>query len=41
MGNLAQAKVNLEQATYLDPKCRLMALEDVDLDPLWGSPAPD
>ena len=41
MGNLARAKVNLERASRLDPKCRLMALEDVDLEPLWGSLAAD
>ncbi len=37
MGNLAQAKVNLERATRLDPKYRLLAREDPDLEPLWGS----
>ncbi len=37
MGNLVQAKVHLERATRIDPKFRLMALEDVDLEPLWDS----
>jgi hypothetical protein len=41
MGDLAQAKANLERAIRLDPKFRLMALEDPDLEPLWDSLAAD
>jgi hypothetical protein len=37
MGNLDQAKANLERATRIDPRFRLIALEDPDLQPLWGS----
>lgn len=37
LGNLSQAKANLERATRIDPKFRLMALEDPDLQPLWNS----
>ncbi len=37
MGNLDLAKVNLERATRIDPKFRLMALDDLDLEALWES----
>ncbi len=37
MGNLARAKANLERATRIDAKYRLMAVEDPDLEPLWAS----
>ncbi len=37
MGNLDQAKVNPGRATRIDSKCRLMALEDPDLETLWDS----
>ncbi len=37
MGNLDRAKVNLAAATRIDPKYRLVALEDPDLEPIWGS----
>jgi tetratricopeptide (TPR) repeat protein len=41
MGNLAQAKANLERATRIDPKFRLVALEDPDLEPICDSLAAD
>ena len=41
MGNLAPAKANLERATRISPEYRLMALEDPDLKPVWGSLAAD
>ncbi len=37
MGNLDQAKANLEAATRIRPKFRLMALEDEDLESVWDS----
>lgn len=37
LGNLGQAKVNLERATRIDPKFRLTAMEDTDLEPIWIS----
>ncbi len=36
LGNGAKAKVNLERATRLDPRYRLLALKDPDLEPLWS-----
>ena len=41
MGNLDQAKVNLERATLIEPKFRLIPLEDPDLEPLRASLAVD
>ncbi|MGH8092264.1 MAG: TPR end-of-group domain-containing protein [Chthoniobacterales bacterium] len=41
LGNLDEAKVNLERATRIDPKCRLLALADTDLEPLWDSLSAD
>ncbi len=37
MGKLDQAKAHLKRATRIEPKFRLMALEDPDLEPIWGS----
>lgn len=37
LGNCAKAKARLEKAFTLDPKCRLSALEDEKLEPLWTS----
>ena len=37
MGNLDRAKVHLKQATEIEAKFRLMALDDPDLEPLWAS----
>jgi tetratricopeptide (TPR) repeat protein len=37
MGDLQSAKRNLERAFELQPKCREMALDDPDLEPLWDS----
>ena len=37
LGNMEQAKQRLTKAFNLDPNCRLMALEDEDLEPLWSS----
>ena len=37
MGDLSQAKVNLEAATRVEPRFRLLALEDPDLEPIWSS----
>ncbi len=37
MGCLDRAKAHLQRATEIDPKFRLMALEDPDLEPLWAS----
>ena len=36
LGNLAGAKAKLEQAFALNGDLRTMALEDPDLEPLWG-----
>jgi len=41
MGNLEWAKFRLKRATEIDPKFRLMALRDLDLEPLWASLAKD
>lgn len=41
MSNPGQAKLNLEPATRIDPRFRLLALEDADLEPLWDSLAAD
>ena len=37
MGNLDRARVHLKRATEIDAKFRLMAFEDLDLEPLWAS----
>lgn len=37
MGNCDQARANLERATRIVPKYRLMALGDLDLEPIWDS----
>jgi len=37
LGNLDQAKAHLKRATKINPKFKLMALEDPDLEPLWTS----
>lgn len=37
LGDLAKSKDLLVRAFELDPKCRLYALEDEDLTPLWTS----
>lgn len=37
LGDLEVAKARLAQAFKLAPKCRLMALDDDDLAPLWDS----
>ena len=37
LGELEVAKARLAHAFKLEPKCRLMALDDDDLAPLWDS----
>ena len=37
IGSLDRAKAHLKRATEINGKFRLMALEDPDLKPLWGS----
>ena len=37
MGNVDCAKAHLKRATEIDAKFRLVALEDLDLEPLWAS----
>jgi tetratricopeptide (TPR) repeat protein len=37
LGNLDEAKARLKRAFELEPKYRLQALEDEDLEPLWSS----
>jgi tetratricopeptide (TPR) repeat protein len=37
LGNLAQAKVHLARATRLNPKFRLIALDNADLEPIGDS----
>ena len=37
MGSLDRAKTHLKRATDIDPKFRLMALKEPDLEPLWSS----
>jgi tetratricopeptide (TPR) repeat protein len=37
LGELEVAKARLAHAFRLEPKCRLMALDDDDLAPLWAS----
>ena len=37
MDNLDRAKTHLKRATDIDPKFRLLALKDPDLEPLWSS----
>jgi tetratricopeptide (TPR) repeat protein len=41
MGNLDRAKTHLKRATKADPKFRLTALDDPDLEPLWATLAKD
>jgi len=41
MGSLNRAKAHLNRATEIDAKFRLMALRDLDLEPLWASLAKD
>jgi hypothetical protein len=41
MGGLDRAKAHLKRATQIDAKFRLMALRDLDLEPLWASLATD
>jgi len=36
LGDLTLAKAHLKRALVIEPKCRLMALDDPDLEPLWG-----
>ena len=36
-GRIDEAKKRLERAIHLDASCRMMALEDPDLEPLWSS----
>lgn len=40
-GRIEEAKEHLERAIRLDASCRMMALEDPDLEPLWNSFGPD
>ena len=35
LGNLEKAKVYLETALKIEPRCRTIALDDEDLQPLW------
>ncbi len=37
LGDIGVAKARLQHAFKLEPKCRLMALDDDDLAPLWDS----
>jgi tetratricopeptide (TPR) repeat protein len=37
LGALAEAKTRLQRAFALDPRFRLKALKDADLEPLWDS----
>jgi tetratricopeptide (TPR) repeat protein len=37
LGKLETAKEYLDQAVTLEPKCRMIAMEDSDLEPLWGA----
>jgi tetratricopeptide (TPR) repeat protein len=37
LGNLDRAKAHLTRATKADGKFSLMALDDIDLEPLWAS----
>ena len=36
MGSLDRAKAHLKRATEIDAKFKLIALDDPDLEPLWG-----
>jgi hypothetical protein len=36
LGNVPRAKTHLKCAVGSDPKFKLMALEDSDLEPLWA-----
>ena len=36
LGDLMLAKAHLKRAFVIEPKCRLMALHDPDLEPLWA-----
>ena len=37
LGNLEEAKLRLKRAFELEPRYRMMALEDEDLEGLWES----
>lgn len=37
LGNVDSAKEHLKRALKLQPKCREMALDDPDLEPIWDS----
>ncbi len=37
LGNISKAKLHLKRAIEIDPKFRLMAPEDENLEPLWDS----
>jgi hypothetical protein len=37
MGSIDHAKIHLKRATKADPKFSLMAMDDLDLEPLWAS----
>lgn len=41
LGNLDPAKTYLKRAIEIEARFRLMALEEADLEPLWGSLAVD
>jgi tetratricopeptide (TPR) repeat protein len=36
LGDLTLAKAHLKRAFVIEPECRLMALNDPDLEPLWA-----
>jgi hypothetical protein len=37
LGDIEQAKMRVGKAIELDPKFKLLALDDADLEPLWDS----
>jgi tetratricopeptide (TPR) repeat protein len=37
LGNMGEAKKGLQRAFELDPKCRINALDEADMEPLWYS----
>jgi tetratricopeptide (TPR) repeat protein len=44
LGDLTLAKAHLKRAFVIEPNCRVMALSDPDLEPLWtqlGNLAPE
>ncbi len=41
MSNLAEAKANQASPTRIEPKFRLLALDEPDLEPIWASLAAD